>query len=241
MSIVNTLAKISRERTGAARSLREAAIRDHEHIVDALRARDPGAAASAMRAHLDHVEAALAAMTAPDAGEETGRVAAPGKGAAPKRAAGRRTRRPAPTPGGSTSWIAGTFAFDAPPDAVYRAICDPEALMAVIPGCEDIEQVAPNEYRGRIALRLPGLAGSYATSVRLVDAEPPRHAAMEAHLDGPMGSVEGRATFDLAQTRARHAARLRRRGGHRRPARPARLPLRGRLCRIGSSSRASEP
>ena len=38
--------------------------------------------------------------------------------------------------------------------------------MAVIPGCEAIEQVSDDGYRGRIALRLPGIVGTYRTVVR---------------------------------------------------------------------------
>jgi len=61
MSIINTLAKVSRERTGASRVVRERALRDHEPLVGALRLGDPDAAAQAMQAHLDHVEHALEA------------------------------------------------------------------------------------------------------------------------------------------------------------------------------------
>jgi GntR family transcriptional repressor for pyruvate dehydrogenase complex len=60
MRIINTLAKVSRERTGATRTTRERALADITTIVDALRAHDADAAAAAMEAHLDHVEAALA-------------------------------------------------------------------------------------------------------------------------------------------------------------------------------------
>jgi GntR family transcriptional regulator, transcriptional repressor for pyruvate dehydrogenase complex len=59
MQIINTLAKVSRERTGASRATRERALADHEAILAALRAGDPDAAEAAMTAHLDHVEAAL--------------------------------------------------------------------------------------------------------------------------------------------------------------------------------------
>lgn len=64
MSIINTLGKVSRERTGSARPFRERVLHDHEPIIAALRARDPDAAARAMHGHLDHVEEALAAVTA---------------------------------------------------------------------------------------------------------------------------------------------------------------------------------
>jgi GntR family transcriptional repressor for pyruvate dehydrogenase complex len=65
MRIINTLAKVSRERTGAATSTRKRALKDHETILAALRAHDPAAAAAAMEAHLAHVEAALAGAMPP--------------------------------------------------------------------------------------------------------------------------------------------------------------------------------
>ncbi len=64
MRIINTLGKVSRERTGARRAFRERALGDHEAIVAALRAHDPAAAADAMSAHLAHVEEALAGNAA---------------------------------------------------------------------------------------------------------------------------------------------------------------------------------
>ncbi len=59
MTIVSTLGKVSRERTGGLRTVREAAMRDHQRILDALRAHDPDAAQRAMLEHLDHVEQGL--------------------------------------------------------------------------------------------------------------------------------------------------------------------------------------
>jgi len=68
MNIVSTLGKVSRERTGGLRTVREAALVDHRRIVDALRARDPDAAERAMQGHLDHVEQGL--RPAPDTAAE---------------------------------------------------------------------------------------------------------------------------------------------------------------------------
>ena len=59
MNIVSALGKVSRERTGGLREVREATLRDHRRIVDALRAHDPDAAQQAMLDHLDHVEQGL--------------------------------------------------------------------------------------------------------------------------------------------------------------------------------------
>jgi uncharacterized protein len=94
--------------------------------------------------------------------------------------------------------VRGTFHLDAPREDVFRAIRDPGTLLAVIPGCESIEQVGPDEYRGRLTLRLPGVAGSYRTWVRLVDASPPERAGLQGRLEGGLGSIRGDAEFSLA-------------------------------------------
>jgi GntR family transcriptional repressor for pyruvate dehydrogenase complex len=82
MSIINTLGKVSRERTGASRAVREHALRDHGRIVDALRTGDPDAAATAMAAHLDHVEQALKSTPSAGSGDRTANGAVPRTAAA---------------------------------------------------------------------------------------------------------------------------------------------------------------
>jgi GntR family transcriptional repressor for pyruvate dehydrogenase complex len=59
MSIVTTLGRLNRERIGGLREAREAALRDHRRLLEALRAHDPDAAERAMLDHLDHVEEGL--------------------------------------------------------------------------------------------------------------------------------------------------------------------------------------
>ena len=95
--------------------------------------------------------------------------------------------------------IRGHRTLDAPRDAVFAAICDPTTLLAVIPGCREIEQVSDTEYRGRIALRLPGIVGTYATVVRLVDTDPPGFGRLEGEVTGSLGAIRGEATFRLTE------------------------------------------
>ena len=66
MNIISTLGRVSRERTGGLRAVREAALEDHRRIVEALRRHDPDAAEAAMRRHLDHVDAGLKSVLGPD-------------------------------------------------------------------------------------------------------------------------------------------------------------------------------
>jgi carbon monoxide dehydrogenase subunit G len=81
---------------------------------------------------------------------------------------------------------------------VFEAIRDPRVLMAVIPGCESVEQTGPDEYLGRITLRLPGAVGSYRTTVRLVDVVAPERAGLDGRVEGSMGAITGHADFTLA-------------------------------------------
>ena len=93
--------------------------------------------------------------------------------------------------------IHGTHRFAAPREAVFAAIRDPRVLMAVIPGCEAVEQVAPDTYDGRITLRLPGAVGSYRTHVALVDVVEPERAGLDGSVEGSMGTITGHADFEL--------------------------------------------
>lgn len=95
--------------------------------------------------------------------------------------------------------IRGSRTLDAPRQAVFAAILDPNTLLEVIPGCSEIERIGDAEYRGKISMRLPGFAGSYRTVVRLVDAEEPSSGQLEGEVVGALGSIKGRATFRLTE------------------------------------------
>ena len=85
MTIVSTLGRVSRERSGGHRAVRDAALRDHRHLLAALRAHDPDAAERAMLRHLDHVEEGLRSPIGADpaAHESPAAVAGPAAAATP--------------------------------------------------------------------------------------------------------------------------------------------------------------
>ena len=95
--------------------------------------------------------------------------------------------------------VKGSARLDAPRADVFAAICDPSALLEVIPGCSEISQVAADEYHARISLRLPAMVGSYDTVVRLVNTDPPASGELEGRVEGKAGGIRGRATFRLAE------------------------------------------
>jgi carbon monoxide dehydrogenase subunit G len=95
--------------------------------------------------------------------------------------------------------VRGSRTLDAPRAAVFAAICDPNTLLGIIPGCREIERVDDVEYRGLISLRLPGMVGTYRTVVRLVETEPPAFGRLDGEVVGALGSITGTASFRLAE------------------------------------------
>ena len=93
--------------------------------------------------------------------------------------------------------IRGSRTLGAPRAAVFDAICDPTTLLGIIPGCREVERVSETEYRGQISLRLPGMVGSYRTTVRLVEADPPSLGRLQGEVVGALGSITGSAQFRL--------------------------------------------
>ena len=96
--------------------------------------------------------------------------------------------------------IHGRQTLDARRAEVFAAISDPDVLLRVIPGCREIAQTGDAEYRGRITLRLPGMVGTYATVVRLLDAEAPVTGRLEGEVEGTLGTIRGEATFRLSDS-----------------------------------------
>jgi carbon monoxide dehydrogenase subunit G len=95
--------------------------------------------------------------------------------------------------------IAGRYTFNVPHEQVWAAIYDPRALLNIIPGCQEIEQVSATEYRGQIQLRLPAVIGVFQSYMRLVEAEAPYYSRFEGEVEGMPGSVKGSAWFRLKE------------------------------------------
>jgi len=92
--------------------------------------------------------------------------------------------------------VTGRTTIEAPQAAVFEAICDPAALLEVIPGCQGLERDG-EDYHGRIALRLPAIVGTFDVHVRLVDAVTPSAGTLRGRLEGRIGTIDGSATFRL--------------------------------------------
>ncbi len=95
--------------------------------------------------------------------------------------------------------IVGSYMLEASVDEVWPHIFDPASLMSLIPGCQQLEQVSPDEYRGQIQVAIAAVSGTYDTYVRVVERDSPRHCRFEGEVSGSTGRVRGSASFTLKE------------------------------------------
>ena len=70
--------------------------------------------------------------------------------------------------------------------------------MQLLPGCEQVEQVVLDEYRGRMTPPgRPAIAGTYETWVKVLEYEAPSFCRIQGEANGPGGSVRGQASFSM--------------------------------------------
>ena len=93
--------------------------------------------------------------------------------------------------------LAGEFSFEAPQDAVWTALMDPEVLRAALPGTDRLDRIDETNFAASWRVRLGPIRGSFAGSIVLSDVQPPVSYHMTATGKGPVGVVTGEADFHL--------------------------------------------
>ncbi len=96
--------------------------------------------------------------------------------------------------------LRGTHIFPAPPALVWSHIFEPASLAQLIPGCQQLIQVGPDEYHGVIRVGIAAVSGTYRTQVEIREQRPPEYCAFDGVVDGPTGAIRGSVTFTLRAT-----------------------------------------
>jgi len=101
--------------------------------------------------------------------------------------------------------IAGSYQLEAPIEAVWPRIFDPQSLMSLIPGCQQLEQITPDEYRGHIRVGIAAVSGAYQTYVKVIQRDPPHQCRFAGEVSGPTGIVQGDVSFTLKEVAGRNS------------------------------------
>jgi carbon monoxide dehydrogenase subunit G len=93
--------------------------------------------------------------------------------------------------------LEGTYTFEAPRGVVWPALLDPDVLAKVMPGCEKLEQIGENEYKGVLKIRVGPVQGQFEGVVTLADINTPESYRMRVDGKGAPGFMKGEGQVHL--------------------------------------------
>ncbi len=82
---------------------------------------------------------------------------------------------------------AGSVRVDAPRDAVWRMLLDPDVLAGTIPGVHTVQRVSDTQFRAEVTLGVGPVQGRYRIEVSLSELDPPNAATLTGAADGALG------------------------------------------------------
>jgi len=95
--------------------------------------------------------------------------------------------------------MTNTRLVPAPVDAVWRALNDPAALRACIPGCESLERTGEDEWQATLAARVGPVSAKFSGRMRMTDSTPPTGYTLRFEgQGGAAGFANGEARVTLA-------------------------------------------
>ncbi len=95
--------------------------------------------------------------------------------------------------------VNGSASVAAPMPDVWKALQDPAVLVRTIPGCESLDEVAPDTYAMKIKAGVASIKGTYAGQVALSDPEPPHAFTLRAKGQGAPGTVDATVRVRLSE------------------------------------------
>lgn len=96
--------------------------------------------------------------------------------------------------------LTGEYAIPAPRQAVWDALNTPATLQASIPGCDNLESTAENEFTAQVTAKVGPVKAKFKGKVTLSDLVPPESYRITGEgQGGAAGFAKGGATITLKQ------------------------------------------
>lgn len=96
--------------------------------------------------------------------------------------------------------MSGEYRIEAPREAVWTALNNPEVLKQCIPGCEELEKTSDTEFSAKVKAKVGPVSAKFAGSVTLSDFKPPESYKISGEGNGgAAGFAKGGATVTLAE------------------------------------------
>lgn len=91
--------------------------------------------------------------------------------------------------------ISGSTTFGAPRQRVWDLFNHRDALARCTPGCEKLEETAPDQYTAVMKVGVAAVKGTYTGKLALTDKNPPESYVLQVEGSGGPGWLKGSATF----------------------------------------------
>ena len=95
--------------------------------------------------------------------------------------------------------LANEYVFDGPREMVWELLRDPEVLSSALPGAEGFEQVAENEYVGKMNVRVGPVGGVFTGRILISNEVPPESYTLTVESRGGPAFVEASGNVQLAE------------------------------------------
>ena len=93
----------------------------------------------------------------------------------------------------------GTYTFNAPLQTVWDVLLGPETISQCMPGCEQFDQIGPDEFQASMKIGIGPIKGVYSGNIKLADQQPPTSYRMEVQGGGGPGHVTGTGVMTLKE------------------------------------------
>ena len=95
--------------------------------------------------------------------------------------------------------IEGSYTFNAPRQRVWQVLLDPKIMAQCMPGCESMNEVAPDRYETVMKVGVASVKGTYKGKVAIKDKQAPSHYVLSGEGSGGPGFMQGDVAIDLEE------------------------------------------
>lgn len=91
----------------------------------------------------------------------------------------------------------GSAVVAADAQKIWTSLLNPEILRSIIPGCQTLEEVSPQHFKGEIVLGVGIVKGVFKADIKLLDLDEPHSVRLIGEATGPLGSSRGEGAVAL--------------------------------------------
>jgi hypothetical protein len=95
--------------------------------------------------------------------------------------------------------IEGNYSFNATRERVWQVLLDPKIMAQCMPGCESMNEVAPDKYETVMKVGVASVKGTFKGKVAIKDKQAPAHYVLSGEGSGGPGFMQGDVAIDLEE------------------------------------------